>query len=158
MTAWIFTLTMLMSLNKIISHEEKKEEIMTNHLELARNNHPRKGNRSKSRRPGYFPSLASSPFLRYGNTTTALLTIHAPDLHLSVVCPRYNKGHGGVEGGPVYSTIMALLERQGESSNPKHSCWCFFSAIRALSLRALDTLRQYSTTELFPQPSQTLFK
>lgn len=102
-----------MSLNKVISHEEKKEEIMTNHLELAGNNHPKKGNRSKSRRPGYFPSLASSPFLGYGNTTTALLTIHAPDLHLSVVCPRYNKGHGGVEGGPVYSTIMALLKRQG---------------------------------------------
>lgn len=37
-----------------------------------------------------------------------LLTVHPPDLDLPVVSPGYDEGHGGVEGGPVDATVVAL--------------------------------------------------
>lgn len=52
-----------------------------------------------------------SQLLRCDDTVTGSLTIHAPDLHLTVICPRHNKGHSGMEGSPVYSTIMTLWEK-----------------------------------------------
>lgn len=66
---------------------------------------------TKYRRLGSFTWLASSQLFRPSDTVPGLLTVHAPDLHLSVVCPRDNKGHGGVEGSPVYSTIMTLWKK-----------------------------------------------
>ena len=34
------------------------------------------------------------------------LTIHAPELDLSVICARHNEGQGGVEGCPIHAPVM----------------------------------------------------
>lgn len=43
------------------------------------------------------------------------LTIHPPDLHLSIISSWHNQWHCGMEGSPVHSTIMAL-KREPENS------------------------------------------
>lgn len=46
------------------------------------------------------------------------LTIHPPDLHLSIISSWHNKRHCGMEGSPVHPTIVAL---QGEKKTVTRS-------------------------------------
>ena len=66
---------------------------------------------TKSRTLDFFSLLVSSQYFRYDNTVTSL-TIHTPDLHLTVICPRYNEWHSRVKCSPVNSTIMTLYQKK----------------------------------------------